>query len=507
MSIQRCGSAMQLSPVLGAAAQTGVALVRRLAALPDDGLLPGDRELAAAGAISPSMVAVARGDAATEFLGWWSRRHGEAAQSDGRWLELGRERFAAVSLVQDEGCDVSYWNLHERPLSALGRADAGGRPAAAVHGLRRLSRRPAVLAERGRDPGAGDRRSGPVASCAGNTPSRSAPPAGLRRSGRSPGVERLGNGQRVDHLVRALWDEALADGKMFGDPLEAARRRRVRRLDARARPGAAARPGSTVTSTPPTSRAPTSSRRIPTWTGRTERACWPGAWGHGRREMLGELLPSPAGRRSAIDGAEHRGQRDRLPGRDARARRGGAAVHRRLPRPGFRSARPRSPPTCRSDDDQRRSTRYGSHGYEDLRSDGGAGRSTSPASTAIISPRWSRTRGRGSSAAGRRSVSGAGRPMCCRRAGRQPSTYVDEVWVYSNFMAENLGRLLPMPVVVVPPAIVDPRGRPVSSWTSPATIASPSCSCSTCSAPCGARTRSGWSTRSPARSRPARARG
>ena len=37
---------------------------------------------------------------------------------------------------------------------------------------------------------------------------------------------------------------------------------------------------------------------------------------------------------------------------------------------------------------------------------------------------------------------------------------VDEVWVYSRFMAENLGRLLPMPVVVVPPAIVapDPAG-------------------------------------------------
>ena len=34
--------------------------------------------------------------------------------------------------------------------------------------------------------------------------------------------------------------------------------------------------------------------------------------------------------------------------------------------------------------------------------------------------------------------------------------YVDEVWVYSNFMAENLGRLLPMPVVVVPPAVVAP---------------------------------------------------
>ena len=35
--------------------------------------------------------------------------------------------------------------------------------------------------------------------------------------------------------------------------------------------------------------------------------------------------------------------------------------------------------------------------------------------------------------------------------------HVDEVWVYSNFMAENLGRLLPMPVVVVPPAIITPE--------------------------------------------------
>jgi glycosyltransferase involved in cell wall biosynthesis len=33
---------------------------------------------------------------------------------------------------------------------------------------------------------------------------------------------------------------------------------------------------------------------------------------------------------------------------------------------------------------------------------------------------------------------------------------VDEVWVYSRFVAENLGRVLPVPVVVVPPAVVVP---------------------------------------------------
>ena len=32
-------------------------------------------------------------------------------------------------------------------------------------------------------------------------------------------MQRLGNGQRIDHLVRALWAQALDDGQGFGDPL------------------------------------------------------------------------------------------------------------------------------------------------------------------------------------------------------------------------------------------------------------------------------------------------
>ena len=39
--------------------------------------------------------------------------------------------------------------------------------------------------------------------------------------------------------------------------------------------------------------------------------------------------------------------------------------------------------------------------------------------------------------------------------------YLDEIWVNSTFVAENLGRLSPVPVVVVPQAIAVPDTRGV----------------------------------------------
>ena len=139
-----------LEPFIATAPAGGVALVPRVASLPDDGLRPDYAALLDAGEISPAMVAVSRGDAAGTFLDWWLRRHEEGAVSDGRRLSLAREQLPEIAVVADPGCGASYWNLHERPLARDGesRDRCGQRPA--HRALRRLSSRPALLAQRGR---------------------------------------------------------------------------------------------------------------------------------------------------------------------------------------------------------------------------------------------------------------------------------------------------------------------------------------------------------------------
>ena len=107
------------------------------------------------------------------------------------------------------------------------------------------------------------------------------------------------------------------------------------------------------------------------------------------------------------------------------------------------------------DDAQKSITRYGSRGFQDLRAE--------------VEPAFNLACLNGDHLAELVRVRGEGVLQGLPTIGQwgwetdvlPPSwtpafSLVDEVWVYSRFMAENLGRLLPMPVVVVPPAIVAP---------------------------------------------------
>ena len=106
-----------LEPILSAAAADGVALVPRASSLPDDGLEPDYGALLDAGEISPAIVAVAHGEPGTSFVEWWLRRQSESVVSNGRWLGLAHEQLQVGTVVRDPGCNVSYWNLHERRLA------------------------------------------------------------------------------------------------------------------------------------------------------------------------------------------------------------------------------------------------------------------------------------------------------------------------------------------------------------------------------------------------------
>jgi glycosyltransferase involved in cell wall biosynthesis len=102
--------------------------------LPDDDLRPGDADLREEGRVDPGFVAVAPGADASRFLDWWAdrayelifylRATGAAGRPDQgrrqlkRILDLAPSLFPAAGLLHHPELEVSGWNLHGRSLGA-----------------------------------------------------------------------------------------------------------------------------------------------------------------------------------------------------------------------------------------------------------------------------------------------------------------------------------------------------------------------------------------------------
>jgi glycosyltransferase involved in cell wall biosynthesis len=122
-----------LAPVRDALATHSVALAQRSRDnIPDDGLQPTPAQIEAAGRISDSVIAVDGSTTAEAFLAWWAHgvekllgsldgRHAVALPEDRRWLvrmhELAPARFG-TAVLDDPGFNLSMWNLHEHTLRA-----------------------------------------------------------------------------------------------------------------------------------------------------------------------------------------------------------------------------------------------------------------------------------------------------------------------------------------------------------------------------------------------------
>ena len=118
---------------------------RLVGSLPDDGERPDAGDLLEAGDVDDALVGVRATEGGRKLVDWWAARGLDAirrrtpppsaagAAADGpegpSVLGAAVRAFAAVDTLDDAGYDVSFWNLHERPLTERdGVLTAGGAP-------------------------------------------------------------------------------------------------------------------------------------------------------------------------------------------------------------------------------------------------------------------------------------------------------------------------------------------------------------------------------------------
>ncbi len=120
--------------IVAAEAGETVLMPRVIEVLPDDGLEPSARELLELGQISSALVGAGAGTAGRAFLAWWADNVIETARSLdpaprqptnlvpcrgalSRWLDAAATVFPErLTRLDDPGFGVSYWNLHGRGL-------------------------------------------------------------------------------------------------------------------------------------------------------------------------------------------------------------------------------------------------------------------------------------------------------------------------------------------------------------------------------------------------------
>lgn len=110
--------------------------------IPNDGEKPTEHELLSAGVYDLGFIALGAGESAARFLEWWSENllqelpeeegrqifidekwklmYRQPLFGDRRWVDLIPSLFPETKVIHDPGCNVAYWNLHARTLEKDG---------------------------------------------------------------------------------------------------------------------------------------------------------------------------------------------------------------------------------------------------------------------------------------------------------------------------------------------------------------------------------------------------
>jgi hypothetical protein len=91
-----------------------------------DGHTPSEQEILYNGTYNLGFISVRACTETTAILNWWERRCLDLGFSEGRtglfvdqkWMNLAPGLFANVAILRDPGCNMAYWNIHERALTS-----------------------------------------------------------------------------------------------------------------------------------------------------------------------------------------------------------------------------------------------------------------------------------------------------------------------------------------------------------------------------------------------------
>lgn len=117
-----------LQPVLAALDSAEIVLTPHALQPVMDGMRPSDIDFLRAGSFNLGFIAVRRGADSTALLDWWESRclsygfadPGHGTFVDQKWMDLAPSFFTSVHVLRHPGCNVAYWNLHERQLTREG---------------------------------------------------------------------------------------------------------------------------------------------------------------------------------------------------------------------------------------------------------------------------------------------------------------------------------------------------------------------------------------------------
>ncbi|HEY4426825.1 MAG TPA: glycosyltransferase family 4 protein [Solirubrobacteraceae bacterium] len=484
-----------LAPIERVLSLHGVMLTPRLTEeLPEDGLEPTPERLERAGRIEPTIMGVVGSDAAEEFLTWWqgrveqslgaldARRSGDRPEDRpwlARFLELAPARFE-TGILDDPGCNLSIWNLHLHQLepSAGGVVVDGRWPLRFLNLTGYEPDRPHRLnqaASRARVSRA------PILHDLSESYARE-----LRRSGwrdperRGEVGRRLADGLVYDDALRSILSSALAMGEDFGDIFsEQGTRAFTAWLEGPSPRGAAhginrylfhrvARERPDVVRAYPDLDGP----------GGAEFVAWSRAFGRDELDIPDRFMPS---------GSEPRGPSPRvLPREDVVPPRGYEPRERPAPSAdgdalgvrltgylghtlglgaaarGYARAlgaagvpvRTVTVPLHHLELPVQLADEYGRHGFEDLSHDGEHGFEIIAVNADEL-PDFVTRLGDSYFQGPRIGIWGWETNSIPPRWQRAFSL-IDEIWVYSRFMAENIGAVAPVPVVALPPPVEAP---------------------------------------------------
>ncbi|ADW67354.1 hypothetical protein [Granulicella tundricola] len=121
-----------LTPVFDALETHDAVLTPHITTPVFDGKTPGEQDLLFNGTYNLGFIAVRNTPESLRLLDWWERRCLDLGYSEGRtglfvdqkWMNLAPGLFEQVKILRHPGCNMAYWNLHERSIAASAPAYA-----------------------------------------------------------------------------------------------------------------------------------------------------------------------------------------------------------------------------------------------------------------------------------------------------------------------------------------------------------------------------------------------